>query len=97
MSLRLRWIRGSSHWIPAALSTLERVTSPFLSILQLGFTGPPADVPILETSIRELNNDLMRTAEEVTRIRCAYDEGIYVIVLRDQWFKEVLDTLKIKL
>ena len=79
-----------------ALSTVNPITSPHLSVLDLNLVGPHPGTRVLETSIEGLGNDLRRTTDEVNRIRREFDEGINVVVFRDQWFKEFSESLDLR-
>jgi len=96
VSLRLRWIHGGPRWVPAALSTVNPITSPRLSVLLLDLVGPPSGTRILESSIEGLATDLRRTRDEVTRIRSVFEEGIDLTVSLDQWFGVLFVSLQLR-
>lgn len=83
--------------MPMALSTASTATSSQLCVIHLNLAGPPDGTRILETWILVLGNDLRRTTSEVTRIRREFEEGIDLVVFRDQWFKALLDSLHLGL
>jgi hypothetical protein len=90
------WIAGGLLWIPAALSTLRRATSPRLSALHLNFVDSSTITRSLETAIEGMGDDLQRTADEVARIEHEYEGAVKVIVFRDPRFKTVFDALNVR-
>lgn len=85
------WISGSLRWIPMALSTLKLTTSPRLSTIQLNFVGSPS----AGFSSEGISGDLRRVADEATRIKGEFGGAVSLTVLRDPWFKVVLDAFQV--
>jgi len=87
---------GAVPWIALALSTLKPATSPRLSAIRLDFGGPPIDTRSVESLVKDAGDDLRQIASEVVRIEREFGEGVVnVIVLRDQLYGAVLDTLNV--
>jgi hypothetical protein len=68
-------------WIPMALSTLKRATSPSLSALQLNFVALFTSTDAVKPSIEDMGSDLRRTVDEVARIQHEFEGGVKVTVL----------------
>ena len=66
VTLGLGWVGGSPRWVPIALSTVDSVTSPRLSVIRLSLTCSKDSTRI---SIEGLGNELRRTTDEVFRIK----------------------------
>ena len=90
------WVGGGLLWIHTALSTLRPATSPRLSAVQLNFTRSPITNQSVETAIEETGNDLRQIAAEVARIECEFKGAANFTVVRDPWFKVVLDALDVR-
>ena len=94
VDFQVGWVRGNLLWIPTALSTLKSATSPRLSAIELNFFC------LLNTprSMVEENagNDLLRIADEVTRIEREFEGVVNVVVLRDTGFEATLDALNVR-
>jgi len=85
---------GGLLWIPTALSTLRRATSPRLSSLRLDCVGSSTDQSI-RTLIEDMGNDLRRIANEFTRIDREFKGTVNLTVVRDPGFEMVLDALNV--
>jgi len=83
-------------WIPMALSTLRPTTSPHLSTIRLDFAGAIIGSRHVETSIRDMGDDLRRLADEATRIEREFEGAVNLTVLRDSRFEVVFDTLNVR-
>jgi hypothetical protein len=68
-----------------------------LSTICLNLASPDGGAKITETLIEGLGNDLRGTADEVVRIKREFGKGIDLIVIQDQWFRTLLDTLQLTL
>ena len=88
---------GSVVWIPKALSTIKRATSPRLSALQLSFARPPtaANRPV-DALIGGAGEDLRWIAGEVARIRREFDGAVNLTMLRDPVFEAAFDALDVR-
>lgn len=80
-----------------ALSTIKPATSPYLYAIKLSLIGPPDGTLIDEGSTRALGTELKMTAGQITRIRREFNERIYFIAIRDQWFRVFLESLNLRL
>jgi len=85
---------GGLLWIPLALSTLRRATSPRLSSLRLDCIGSPVNQSV-ETLIEDMRNGLRRVADEFTRINREFEGAVNLTVVRDPGFEVVLDALNV--
>lgn len=90
------WTGGNIFWITAALSTLRRATSPRLSALRLDFARATTTNRSVEAVINDTGDDLLRVADEVSRIEREFEGAVNVTVSRDPVFKDVLDTLNVR-
>ena len=93
---RTGWKEGGLPWIPMALSTLRRATSPRLSTIRLDFTGAAIANRPIENLIKNMGDDLRRIANEVARIQREFDGAVNFAVLLDPVFEVVLDTLNVR-
>ena len=96
MNFRVSWVAGDLFWIHVALSTLKPATSPCLSAVRLDFAHPAISSRSVEDAINGTGNDLLRVADEVSRIEREFEGAVNVTVLRDLAFKGVLDTLNVR-
>lgn len=87
---------GGLLWIPAALSTLKRATSPHLSALQLSFIASSVATRSVGNSIEDMGNDLRRAAGEVARIESEFEGAVELTVFRGPGFKAVFDRLNVR-
>lgn len=85
------WMGGGLLWIPTALSTLRRTTSPHLSVFQLSCR--PSVSRSIETLIDAASDHLGWIVDEVCRIEREFEGA--VTALRDSRFREVLDRLNV--
>lgn len=85
---------GGLPWIPMALSTLRRATSPRLSDIRLDFSS--SYDRSVETMIIGMGNDLRRIASEVIRIECEFEGTVTFTVVQDSGFGAVLNTLNVR-
>lgn len=97
MDFGVGWVVGGLPWIPAALLTLKRATSPRLSALQLNFVDSSPRTHPVETSIADMGSDLRQAAGEVARIEREYEGAVKLNVPRDPRFKVAFDTLNVRL
>ena len=95
-SFRVDWMGGGLPWIPMALSTLKRATSPHLSSIQLNFVWRSSTYHSVDTAIEDAGDDLQRVAGEVTRIEREFEGAVNLTVVRDLGFKAVLDKLDVR-
>ena len=96
VGLGVGWVAGSLLWIPVALSTLRRATSPHLCALRLNFVDSSTITRSLEIGIEAMDNDLRRTADEVARIKREYEGEVRVTVFRGPRFKAVFHGLNVR-
>ena len=82
-------------WISMALLTLRPTTSPRLSSLRLNFGGSCTNQSI-ESSIKDMGNDLRRIADEVARIEREFEGAVDFTVVRDPKFEAAFDTLNVR-
>ena len=97
-SLRVNRMGGDLPWIHTALSTLRPATSPCLPAICLDFgclSRPALDLPV-EVLMKNMGDDLRRTADEVARIERQSEGAVNFTVLRDPVFEVVLDTLNVR-
>lgn len=78
-----------------ALATLKPSTSPHLSAIQLKFAGSSSTARSPGTLIKE-KGDLQRVVDEVVRIKREFEGVANLTVVRDSWFKEIMDTLNVR-
>ena len=95
MNFGVGWSTGSLRWIALAFSTLKPATSPRLSAIQLNFVGPSFIIRPTEVPVEGMGDDLRRVANEISRIKEEFAGAVNFTVLRDPWFKVVLDTLHV--
>ena len=77
-------------WIPMALSTLRPVTSPRLSVIELGVTSSRG------VSVETVITDFRRIAEEIARIEREFEGAVTFTVVPDSRVRVVLDTLNVR-
>ena len=94
VDIALCWMGGRLLWIPAALSTLGRVTSPYLSVIKLRFTRVRSVNRPTRTLIKSMGDDLQWITDEFARIEREFEGAVSFTVIRDSGFEE-LDTLKV--
>ena len=89
-------VHGPIHFIPVALSTLKPSTSPHLSHIYFGLSGPRYSnfyYFIKGTSnLENMGSDLRRIAEEFSRIEREYEGAVDLSVVRSTGY-EPLDKL----
>ena len=85
---------GGLLWIPMALSTLKRSTSPRLSSLRLDCVGSPIEQSVVSL-IEDMGNDLLSIANEFIRINHEFKGAVNPTVVRDSGFEVVLDALDV--
>jgi hypothetical protein len=88
------WMAGDLLWIPVALSTLKRATSPRLSVVQFNCVTSYTTTHPVETSIEDTGNHLRWAAQEVARIEREFEGNL--IKSRDPGFKAVFETLDVR-
>ena len=81
-------------WILAALSTIRPATSPRLSVITLDFYASLSQE--IETVIADLRDDLVRIANEISRIEREFDRVVHITVVTDRKFRMALDILYVR-
>ena len=95
MSFGVRWTHGPLHYISAALSTLEPAASPRLSYVHLSFSQSPTSEGS-HSRYDDLDNDIQRIADELTRIEREYKGVVSLCVFRGRGFA-MLDIRNVRL
>jgi len=90
------WMKRGLFWIPLALSTLGPATSPYLSAIRLNFASSLIFNPDVESLIKDEGSDLLRVADEVSRIKSEFNGVVRLTVVSDPMFRAVLDTLNVR-
>ena len=87
---------GRLLWIPTALSTLRRATSPHLSAIKLHFTQSPTFKVETLTGLEDINNDLRWAADEFARIERDFEVAVNLTVLQDLGFGVMFNALNVR-
>jgi len=96
VNFELCWVDEGIFWIPTALSTFTPATSPRISAIRLNLGSYSASDRPVPALLKATGRELLRVADEFTRIKREYKGAVNLTVVRNPGFEAVSDTFNVR-
>ena len=87
---------GGIFWIPTTLSTLRPATSPCISAIRLSLGSHSASDRAVLALLKATGRELLRVADEFTRIEREYKGVVKLTVVRGPGFEAVFNMFNVR-